>query len=96
MFGFETTIKGRLRRACIRCASRTGSKSRVKLADEKRASLDNGGRPFLHYGLVSVDKNRQRTHFTRSAKLNLCKGLLASLARSSSAIVIELGGCDHL
>jgi hypothetical protein len=50
-------MKGRFRRACIRCASRIGSKSRVKFADEKRASFDNGGRPCLHPELVSIDKN---------------------------------------
>lgn len=36
-----------------------------------------------------------KTYFTKSAKLNACNGLLARLATSSSAIVVELGGCDH-
>jgi hypothetical protein len=35
-------------------------------------------------------------YFTRSAKLRACNGLLARLATSSSAMVVELGGCDHL
>jgi hypothetical protein len=36
------------------------------------------------------------TDFTKSAKLRECNGLLARLATSSSAITVELGGCDHL
>jgi hypothetical protein len=35
-------------------------------------------------------------YFTKSARLKACSGLLARLATSSSAIVVELGGCDHL
>jgi hypothetical protein len=35
------------------------------------------------------------SYFTRSAKLKACSGWLARLDTSSSAIVIELGGCDH-
>lgn len=36
------------------------------------------------------------SHFTRSDKLKACSGWLARLDTSSSAMVVELGGCDHL
>lgn len=32
----------------MRWASRIGSKERVKLAEEKRASVESGGRPWLY------------------------------------------------
>lgn len=35
-------------------------------------------------------------YLTRSARLRACKFLLARLATSSSAMVVALGGCDHL
>lgn len=44
---------------------------------------------------VYMPSKRLSTHFTRSARLNVCNGLLASLAISFSAMVVELGGCDH-
>jgi hypothetical protein len=47
MLGFETTINGRFRRDWIRCARRMGKRDRVKLAEQKRASVDSGGRPCL-------------------------------------------------
>lgn len=47
MFGFETTIYGRFRRAWIRWARRIGRRERVKFAEEKRASVLRGGRPCL-------------------------------------------------
>lgn len=47
IFGLETTMKGRFLRLSIRCARRIGRRERVKLADEKRASVDSGGRPCL-------------------------------------------------
>jgi methylphosphotriester-DNA--protein-cysteine methyltransferase len=40
-------MKGRFRRACIRCASRIGRRERVKFAEENRASVERGGRPCL-------------------------------------------------
>ena len=38
-------MKGRLRKAWMRWARRMGRSERVKLAEEKRASLVRGGRP---------------------------------------------------
>lgn len=40
-------MKGRFRNAWIREASRAGRRDRVKLAEARRASLFNGGRPCL-------------------------------------------------
>lgn len=40
-------MKGRLRSAWIRCASRMGRRDRVKLAEVKRADAERGGRPCL-------------------------------------------------
>jgi hypothetical protein len=57
MLGFDTTIKGRFRRAWIRCASRIGRRERVKLADENKASVESGGGPCLS---TIVSKDRQR------------------------------------
>ena len=50
MCGFETTMNGRFRRACIRCASRIGRRLSVKFAEENRASKESGGRPCLTLG----------------------------------------------
>lgn len=50
IFGLDTTMKGRLRRACIRCARRIGRRERVKLADENSASSESGGLPSLAVG----------------------------------------------
>lgn len=47
MLGFDTTMKGKLRSVWIRCARRIGSRESVKLADEKSASVESGGRPCL-------------------------------------------------
>lgn len=52
----------------------------MKLADENNAAVDSGGWPC----------------FTRSSRLNVCNGLLASLAISLSAMTVGLGGWDHL
>ena len=41
-------MNGRLRRACMRCARRTGIRERVKFAEEKRFSVVSGGRPCLY------------------------------------------------
>ncbi len=41
-------MKGRFRRAWMRWARRMGSNDRVKLAEEKRASVESGGRPWLY------------------------------------------------
>jgi methylphosphotriester-DNA--protein-cysteine methyltransferase len=49
MLGFDTTMKGRFRRAWMRCASRMGKRERVKLADENSASVERGGRPCLYH-----------------------------------------------
>ena len=38
-------MKGRLRRAWIRWATRMGRRERVKLAEEKRVDAERGGRP---------------------------------------------------
>ena len=46
--GFETTMNGRFRRACSRCANLTGKRDKVKLAEEKRSMVERGGRPCLH------------------------------------------------
>ena len=45
MLGFDTTMKGRFRSACMRCASRIGRRESVKLAEERRVSAERGGRP---------------------------------------------------
>lgn len=68
MLGFVTTMKGRLRRACIRCASRDGRIDRVKLADLNSAWSESGGFPYL----------------TKSASVSRCIGLEASLMTSAS------------
>ena len=41
-------MNGRLRRAWMRCARRTGRSDKVKLAEEKRVSAVRGGRPCLY------------------------------------------------
>lgn len=40
-------MNGRLRRACIRCARRIGSRESVKFAEEYSAAAESGGRPCL-------------------------------------------------
>lgn len=45
MYGFETTMKGRLRRAWMRWARRMGRRERVKFAEVKRLDAERGGRP---------------------------------------------------
>ena len=45
--GFETTMKGRLRNAWMRCARRMGRRERVKFAEERREEVERGGRPWL-------------------------------------------------
>lgn len=40
-------MNGRLRRDSMRCASRMGSRDRVKFAEENSASTESGGRPCL-------------------------------------------------
>lgn len=92
MLGFDTTMKGRFRRACIRCARRIGRRERVKFAEENKASVDNGGRPFLEVLERNLRGRSFHPHLTRSAKLRGCRAWLASPATSSSAIVVELGG----
>lgn len=67
----------------------------MKLADENNASSDSGGRPCLATGQQRLQKGRS-PYFTKSARERVCNGLLARLATSSSAIVVELGGWDHL
>ena len=47
MCGLDTTIKGRFRRAWMRCARRMGRRERVKFAEERRADWERGGRPWL-------------------------------------------------
>jgi len=47
-------MKGRFRNACIRDASRAGRRESVKLAEARRASLSNGGRPCLDWYTVSL------------------------------------------
>lgn len=44
-------MNGRLRRAWMRCARRTGRRDRVKFAEEKRVSAERGGRPCLHLAI---------------------------------------------
>lgn len=46
-------MNGKFRNACIREASRAGRRESVKLAEARRASLSNGGRPCLHLYRVS-------------------------------------------
>jgi methylphosphotriester-DNA--protein-cysteine methyltransferase len=56
-------MKGRFRRACIRCASRIGRRESVKFAEENKASVERGGRPCLR-GIVSapsIHKGRTRS-----------------------------------
>jgi methylphosphotriester-DNA--protein-cysteine methyltransferase len=40
-------MNGRFLKLSIRCARRIGRRERVKFADEKRASVERGGRPCL-------------------------------------------------
>ncbi len=51
-------MNGRFRRACSRCASRTGNRDKVKFAEEKRASADSGGRPCLQTSCQRMSKER--------------------------------------
>lgn len=89
-------MNGRFRKDWIRWASRIGRRERVKLADENNASVERGGRPCLEDCQLSVHVEEELIYFTRSARLRACSGWFARLATSSSAIVVELGGCDHL
>lgn len=45
---------------------------------------------------MQIEEKRDSCYLTRSAKLRECRCFAAKLATSSSAIVVELGGCDHL
>lgn len=56
-----------------------GSKERVKFAEEKRASVESGGRPWL-YSISYHRREKVNTYRTRSVKANGCNGLAASLA----------------
>ena len=40
-------MNGRFRRAWMRCASLIGKSERVKFAEDRRASVERGGRPCL-------------------------------------------------
>ena len=66
------------------------------MADEHNASVVRGGRPCLEDCQLSVHVGGGVKYFTRSARLRACSGWFARLATSSSAIVVELGGWDHL
>ena len=79
MLGFATTMKGKFRRRCIRCARRAGRSDKVKFADARRAPSDRGGLPCL----------------TRSAKVSGLRGRLASRLISWSDIVALDGRYDH-
>lgn len=79
-------MNGRLRSDWIRCARRMGSNERVKLAEEKRASVGSGGRPWLPSrsdGPRAVGVG-VRTYRTRSARVKGCNGCAASRATWSS------------
>ena len=51
-------MNGRLRRACMRCARRTGRRDRVKFAEEKRVSAERGGRPCLYLAVRQYSGRR--------------------------------------
>ena len=68
----------------------------MNFADENKASFDKDGRPCLVNMLVFRAIESDVTNLTKSAKLNAWRGLLARFAISLSAMVVELGGCDHL
>lgn len=51
-------MNGRLRRACMRCARRTGRRDRVKFAEEKRVSAVRGGRPCLYLPIRKHSRRR--------------------------------------
>ena len=51
-------MNGRLRRACMRCARRTGRRDRVKFAEEKRVSSVRGGRPCLYLAIRKHSRRR--------------------------------------
>lgn len=55
-------MNGKFRNACIREASRAGRRESVKLAEARRASLSNGGRPCLHLYRVSPWLQFPREH----------------------------------
>ena len=89
-------MKGRFRKACIRCAKRIGRSDRVKLADWNNAFSDSGGRPCLKRSACWTATRTDALYLTKSARLKACRDWLAKPATSSSAIVVVLGGCDHL
>ena len=78
-----------------------GRSERVKLAEERSASAERGGRPCLEGKLLAkiapcTKREEDSYYFTKSARLKACNDLLASLAISLSATLTELGGWDHL
>ena len=62
MLGFDTTMKGRFRSACMRWANLAGKSDRVKLAEESRASAESGGRPCLQ-ARIRNDSELRRISF---------------------------------
>lgn len=68
-----------------------GSSESVKFADAKSAFADNGGRPCLCC-VSKVSQMNQGFYLTKSTRLKACRGLLASLATSSS--LTEALDCD--
>lgn len=53
-------MNGRLRRACMRCARRTGRRDKVKFAEEKSFSAVRGGRPCLY---LPIREHSGRRHW---------------------------------
>jgi hypothetical protein len=70
---------------------------RVKFAEERRASFDSGGFPWLQTKRISCVYEFVSGHeyLTRSAIVNGRIGLAAMSETSSSVMSTVEGGCDH-
>ena len=90
-------MNGRLRRACIRCARRTGRRDKVKFAEEKRVSAVRGGRPCLY---LSIRERSRLRHWELSGsvpnKIGKRQWVQRPRGQASDLIIIDIDGCRRM
>jgi methylphosphotriester-DNA--protein-cysteine methyltransferase len=83
-------MNGRFLKLSIRCARRIGRRERVKFADEKRASVERGGRPCLMECQQVTRKDGQMGIVLHQ----ICQAQgMQRLARQAGYVVV--GDCDR-
>lgn len=79
-------MNGRFRSAWIRDASRAGRRESVKLAEARRASFDNGGRPCLIIDTLLARYSRN-FHGSSPQQIRKCQRSARAGSQSSDLIV---------